>query len=592
MKRILLASLFFISVFNEKIAAQCPGCAINTFYTSPGIYPNPLPDGTQGQPYDQDITFVMFTDTMGFTVNYFKILSVNNMPFGLNWECNNAGNGCQYDPAVSIYGCVKVCGTPIQSGTFIINVDVVANLQIVGDQNSTINISLTINPPSGGNSGFTYTPTSACDSATVQFSALINGTPNPTTYNWDFGNGNTGTQMSEIQHYNLPGDYTVTLETNILNYAITTFNIYGVNDNWCGDIEEPYIFGCTGSPDLFFVVTDASSNVIYTSSTQNDVNSASWTGLNISAANQPLAITIWDYDPVSANDNLGTFSFNFSATGNYPYNGGGTSGSLDVSNVVLATFNDTAVVHIYSSPEIPLITLSGNDTLCPGDSVTLSTANTAGDNMQWYNHNQPIVNATANQLTVNATGSYSVSAINSNGCQSNSDSVHVVVLPPLPNITFQIISDTLHCFLTQYDLQWYENNLPINGATNPEYVFTETGNYFVIATNSFGCSASSDTYHLTYNLSPTLSDENLINVYPVPVKDILQVELIGWKWNNAVVSIQDISGKNLISKELEMEAGETIKRFSISTENLYSGIYLLRIQSKNYLINKKIIVRK
>ncbi len=595
MRRILLGSFFFVLVFCGKISAQCPGCAINTFYTSPGIYPNPLPDGTQNQPYDQDITFVMFTDTMGFTVNYFQILSVNNMPFGLNWECNNAGNGCQYDPSQSIYGCVKVCGTPIQTGTFIINVDVVANLQIVGNQNSTINISLTINAASGGNSGFTYTPTTSCDSATVQFDALIDGSPNPTTYDWNFGNGNTGTIMSESQNYNSPGDYTVTLQTNILGYEINSVSVNSVNTNWCGDVEEPSIpfVGCTGDPDLVFEISDAGANIIYTSSEMSNTQSATWSGLNIPLSNPPFSITIWDIDVISANDNLGTFSFSGNSTGTFPFSGaGGTSGSITIGTSVLASFNDTAVMSIYSSPEIPLITLSGNDTLCVGDSVTLSIANTANDNVQWYNHNQPIVNATTNQLVVNATGSYSVTAINTNGCDSKSDSVKITVLAALPNITFQISGDTLHCFLSQYSLQWHLDNTPIANATNPTLVINQTGNYFVIATNAFGCSASSDTYHLNYNLSPNMADEVYMNVFPVPVKNLLQVELLGWKSKNATLTINDLSGKSLIVKEIEMDNNGSNLKFSLSTENLSSGIYLLRIQSDAYLINRKIIVQK
>ena len=162
----------------------------------------------------------------------------------------------------------------------------------------------------------------------------------------------------------------------------------------------------------------------------------------------------------------------------------------------------------------------------------------------------------------------------------------------MPNVTFQISGDTLHCFLTQYDLQWHLNNAPISGATNSKYTISETGDYFVIATNAFGCTASSDTYHLTFDLSPTLADEVYINVYPVPVKSVLQVELLGWKSENATVTVNDLSGKNLITKELEMENNGSNKKFSIDTENLSSGIYLLRIQSDAYLINRKILVQK
>lgn len=594
MKKIFLLATLFSFLQTENSSAQCPGCAINMAYTQPGIYPNPMPDGTQGQPYDQDITFVMFTDTSGFTVNYFKILSVSGLPFGLQWQCNASANGCQYDPSVSIYGCVKVCGTPLSVGTFNVNVDVVANFPFpVGDQFSTINIGITILPAAGGNASFTYTPASACDSAIVQFDALITAPPNPMTYNWDFGNGNTGTNMNETQNYNSPGDYEVFLQTQILDYIITDFSVGSVNDNWCGDIEEPYIFVCTGSPDLFFVVTDASSNVIYTSSTQNDVNSASWSGLSISAANQPLSITIWDYDPVSVNDNLGTFSFNFTGTGSYPYSGaGGTGGSLTVGTQVVTTFLDSAVVTIYPSPSTPVISLSGNDTLCAGDNVILTTTNPDNDHIQWYQNGIPMVDDTLTQITVSSSDTFSVSLTNANGCDKFSAEKIITVLPALPTVTFQIIADTIHCFLTQYSMQWYLNGNPIPSATGPYFVINETGDYHIVVSDAFGCTASSDTYHLTFNLSPTIADAVQLNLFPVPAKDELQVSVSGWHSNNALISVTDLNGRILFTKTYYFENKiDAMKKMVLPLENLSSGFYFLKIQSDTQLANRKILVQ-
>ena len=74
----------------------------------------------------------------------------------------------------------------------------------------------------GANSGFTFSPSISCDSALVDFDALIDGAPSPTTYSWNFGNGNTSNlQYPPSQLYSTPGDYVVTLQTDILGYKIT-----------------------------------------------------------------------------------------------------------------------------------------------------------------------------------------------------------------------------------------------------------------------------------------------------------------------------------------------------------------------------------
>ncbi len=594
MKRFLLTAFLFNLIFTTEISAQCPGCLINTGFTSPGIYPNPLPDGTQGQPYDQDVTFVMFTDTSGFTVNYFKILGVNNLPFGLNWQCNSTGNGCQYDPQVSIYGCVKVCGIPLQTGTFTVAVNVVANFPFpVGDQYSTIDIVVTILPASGGNSGFSYTPLGGCDSATIDFLALITSATNPVTYNWDFGNGNTGTQISETQTYTDSGNYEVTLQTEILGFILTDIAVNSVNNNWCGDVEEPNIFGCQGDPDLVAVITDAGGNTLYTSPELTDQNSGSWNGLNIALSNPPYSITIWDIDVISANDNLGSFAFNGNAAGNFPYNGaGGTSGSLNIGTTILSTFNDTSIIHISNSPVIPVISISPNDSICFGDSVSLSISNSNGDAVQWIQNGLEIINGTNNQISVTETGAFAVTVINTDGCASYSDSVIITELPALPAINFQISNDTLTAFLTQYNLQWCLNGLPISGATSSVYVYTQTGDYYLIAIDELGCQRSSDTFHLNFDFIINEDDENELSIYPVPAQDFIHVELIEGNIENLKVSINDISGKKIIAYDIKMATVMKKNVFTIDTKILTNGIYSLKIQSDKKVINRKIIVQR
>ena len=50
-------------------------CNIDYTYTQPGIYPDTMPTGYVGQPYDEDITFVMPLDTMGATITNFNIVN-------------------------------------------------------------------------------------------------------------------------------------------------------------------------------------------------------------------------------------------------------------------------------------------------------------------------------------------------------------------------------------------------------------------------------------------------------------------------------------------------------------------------------------
>ncbi len=75
MKRILLCLAFTVVGFLSF--AQC---SIDSTQTDPGIYPDTLLPATVNQPYTQDITFVMITDTMGITITNFNIANITGLP--------------------------------------------------------------------------------------------------------------------------------------------------------------------------------------------------------------------------------------------------------------------------------------------------------------------------------------------------------------------------------------------------------------------------------------------------------------------------------------------------------------------------------
>lgn len=51
--------------------------------------------------------------------------------------------------------------------------------------------------------------------------------------------------------------------------------------------------------------------------------------------------------------------------------------------------------------------------------------------------------------------------------------------------------------------QWYKNSNPISGATTTTYNVSQTGDYVCVITNSYNCSFTSNTIHVTVNPNPT-----------------------------------------------------------------------------------------
>lgn len=583
MIRFLLAFALWLSL-SDLTFAQCPGCNIDTSYTSPGIYPNILPDGTQNQPYDEDVTFVMFTDTMGFAVNYFKITSISGLPLGLNAECSNISNGCTYNPQSSVYGCVKVCGTPVQTGSFTVTVNVTVNLQVVGNQYSIVNIPLTIHPASGGNSSFSFSPASACGSAQVTFQGLLNNPSYINTYNWNFGNGNTSNlQNPPAQNYDTAGTYYVSLQTQYSIFSLSSLTVNSVNNTWCGDFEEPNIIGCIGAPDLFLVITNSSGNIVYTSPTIDNVNSATWDNINIPLNNPPYSFTIWDEDVVTTNDNLGTFTFNPAATGTFNFSGAsGTSGNYTISTQVVTTFNSLDSIVIQPLPAEPVLSVLGNDTICSGDTVILKAWSADAVAYNWYAADVAVPGATDTLLHVSSSGVFKAEAINSYGCSSFSSNQVITQQPPLPNVNFTINGNTLTTFLNSYNLQWMLNGTEISGATNTTYTITQQGSYSLRACDDFGCCRMSESFNLTPVSVYSLSDLN-ISIYPNPAQNLLNIA-VSDHTASFNIELMDLTGRVYLSQEIS-----GTHAFDIS--QIPSGTYLLRAVHQNGILNQRVIIQ-
>ena len=235
MKQLLL----FLVLFSAAFAYS--QCTIDNSYTQPGIYPDPLPDGYTGQPYDEDITFVMPLDTSGATINNFEIVSIA-LPVGLSWECSNSGNGCNYNPQNDPYGCIQVFGIPLVAGVYDVEVSILVDVTASGQNIDNIAIpffiTLTIQTPAVGNSGFSSSPGAGCVPLEVEFT---NNNPGLLYYEWDFGNGqSTNDENPSVQTYSAPGSYPVQYagysNTDTLdNYTLTEVTILNVGNNWLGE---------------------------------------------------------------------------------------------------------------------------------------------------------------------------------------------------------------------------------------------------------------------------------------------------------------------------------------------------------------------
>lgn len=179
-------------------------------------------------------------------------------------------------------------------------------------------------------------------------------------------------------------------------------------------------------------------------------------------------------------------------TGSYTLVSSSAEGCPGVSNAINIT--------ILPAPATPTITSStGKFDFCAGSSINLiSSSNT---NNLWSN------GLTSNQITVNASGNYTVTLTGSNGCTATSTSITTSAVP-LPSVGISVSNykaqfcegETALYYVPQPNADltyvWTRNvsftfgdEVPVG--TGPTYSATATGWYTATATNSTGCSWSS-----------------------------------------------------------------------------------------------------
>ena len=162
----------------------------------------------------------------------------------------------------------------------------------------------------------------------------------------------------------------------------------------------------------------------------------------------------------------------------------------------------------------PVITASGNTSICKGNSVQLNTAGYY--TYQWYLNGVAVQGATDSTFTADSSGNYTVIGTTYLGCVSNTSSIISVTVFYPPSTPVLTVSNNSICSgnsttlisTTGTTYAWYQNGNLLNTTSTSGYSISSAGNYSVVTTNRNGCkSAISNTVNITVitPVSPIIS---------------------------------------------------------------------------------------
>jgi hypothetical protein len=248
-----------------------------------------------------------------------------------------------------------------------------------------------------------------------------------------------------------------------------------------------------------------------------------------------------------------TSSISTSISGEYYVNVTDANGCSD---------SDTVTITVY---ELPGANLGNDQSVCSNELPATLTVQSTGNQLSYlWSTGQ-----TSQQIQVSQAGTYSVTVINSNGCES-ADAIQVQVLTA-PNVNAG--NDITVC---EYDfpvtLNATGNGATVlwsNGAATPFTSVTTGGTYSVTTTAQNGCQAT-DSVVVTSDPCLGIATQDLgWVVYPNPMEDILIVE--NNNDINAAIQLYTAEGK------LIMEFDLNEKKLEIDVQGLSKGAYYLRI---------------
>lgn len=574
-----LATFTAAFMLSYIVSGQCPTCSPDPDCISgdgfPAICPFISTPATAGTYYEETLTFFLpaqITDPGSgteATLLSVTITSVTGLPYGLVFSLNDEDN--TYHPIDGDnLGCATICGTPVLPGVYNANINVTANLIAFGfelTQSETFIYTIEVLPGEGSSNSFTYSNPAGCDQVSVEYNATI-AFPQPTVvhYDWDFGNGLVSSgQTPETVLYDEPGSYTASLTTTVFEHVLNDLEIFSSNDNW-NDLED-----IISDADLYFTLTDASDNLVYTSESLTNDNTPAWTGLSLFLTNPPYSLSLYDADDISDDDFIASIVLNIGEGTSLIDDGENTNGTIDIALVQTSQVLDSAQIIVFPSPDATY-TVNGNSISVPADDELT---------YQWYRNGVLIPNSDTPSITMIDGGLYYCEVTNSTGCTAQSSTY---LFCPEISAEYDALAMELVVPSGFSNYQWFYNGLEIDGATTFYLPVTESGNYAVEIQTNYGCNILSEVFVLDLSDRQDVESDFGPRVFPVPFENELYISQTVWKSNKPTLRVFDLTGKMIVTLPLKNTEFNRVETNTLST-----GVYILEIADSEQTYRTKVI---
>lgn len=159
-----------------------------------------------------------------------------------------------------------------------------------------------------------------------------------------------------------------------------------------------------------------------------------------------------------------------------------------------------------------------------------------------------------------------------------------------PTVEVEIEEEVLVAYASEgVTYQWFDDNGEISGAVENTFTPEQNGNYYCVVANNAGCEQTSATILVDF-IGITNNVVTTMNIFPNPAENMLSVEY--YLVSNSKVSINIYNTVGELVKTVtggDKVAGQ--HQQNISVEELTAGIYVIILQSDEFRLTEKLIIK-
>lgn len=281
------------------------------------------------------------------------------------------------------------------------------------------------------------------------------------------------------------------------------------------------------------------------------------------------------------------------ANGSYTWSGGESTQTITVSETGTYAVTVVDADGCASSDDILVqqpagVNLSNDTTFCAGSSIFVD----AGVPNASYNWSNGLPNSQI--VSVNATGVYSVTVTDINGCVST-DAIDVTAIPQ-PDASFTstvsfatFIGDVTNPYSgSTYTWDFGDGN-SANGIS-VTHIYNAEGQFTVILTVENECGTANNTSEAGIDVKvEEVNASNLVKVYPNPNNGSFTLQVNNTGAEKATVEITDLQGRVVFVSNY---SAATQLNEQIDLSNFANGIYNVKVTMNNSVEVVKVTVQK